>query len=169
MSQPPHKRIVVGEIAGVYGVRGWVRIRSFTDPVANLLDYQPWVLGDGERKQQVTLVDGRVHGPGLIARIAGIEDREAAAALHGELISVDREQLPETRGEVYWADLEGLQVVTVDGVQLGRVDHLLETGANDVLVVRGERERLIPFVRDRVIRDIDLGNRCLTVDWDPEF
>ncbi len=159
----------MGEIAGVYGVRGWVRVRSFTDPVENLLRYRPWALGSGQQVRSVSVLEARLHGPGLVARLEGVGDRDAAAELVGQQVLVDRVQLPEVPGEVYWADLEGMQVLTLDGRRLGQVDHLLETGANDVLVVRGDRERLIPFVRPEVVRDVDVEAGRLTVDWDPEF
>lgn len=170
MPEPQDKHIVMGEIAGVYGVRGWVRVRSFTEPMDNLLRYRLWTLDeDGSGTRAVTVLEGRSHGPGLVARLEGIEDRDAAAKLQGRKILVRRAELPQAPGEFYWADLEGLQVVTVDGVHLGQVDHLLETGANDVLVVQGERERLIPFVRPDVVKAVDLQARQLTVDWDPDF
>ena len=169
MPEPLDKQIVMGEIAGVYGVRGWVRVRSYTDPVENLLSYRPWALGAGQQSRPVSVLEGRVHGPGLVARIEGIDDRDAAAALIGQQVLVERQSLPKAPGEIYWADLEGMQVRTRDGVDLGQVDHLLATGANDVLVVQGKRERLIPFVRPEVVLDIDFEGRRLTVDWDPEF
>lgn len=169
MSEPQDKPIVMGEIAGVYGVRGWVRVRSYTEPKDNLLRYRSWALGGDPEPRSVTLKEGRPHGPGLIARLEGIENRDAAARLLGRKIMVPRAALPEAPGEFYWADLEGMQVVTTDGKKLGVVDHLLETGANDVLVVRGERERLIPFVRPDVVAAVDRQKGQLIVDWDPEF
>ncbi len=112
------------------------------------------------------LDDGRRHHGGLIVSFTGVDQRDAAAALLGADIAVQRAQLrPAQRGEYYWADLLGLQVVNRDGVVLGRVSGLLETPAHDVVQVTGERERLIPFVRDIYILDVDLEGELMRVDW----
>ncbi|MEW6646245.1 MAG: ribosome maturation factor RimM [Pseudomonadota bacterium] len=163
------KPIVVGRIAGLFGVRGWVKVFSHTQPLDNILRYSPWlVLRDGQW-QPMKPLDGRIHGKGIVAHIEGCDDRDAAATLVGCDIAIVRSQLPRAAaGEIYWADLIGLKVVTLEGVELGVVDHLLETGANDVVVVRGERERLLPYV-EQVIREVDLDGGLLRVDWDPEF
>jgi 16S rRNA processing protein RimM len=163
-------RIVVGKIAGVFGVRGWVKVISYTDPREGILDYSPWMLEHGGAQEMRKVLDGRVHGAGIVAQLERCTDRDQAAALMNATVSVERSQLPEAaEGEYYWADLVGLEVVTTQGVSLGRVAELFETGANDVLVVRGDRERLIPFIRGQVIKDIDLKARRMQVDWDPEF
>ncbi len=162
--------INVGRISGVYGVKGWIRIYSFTEPRENILQYNPWQLGRAGEWRAVELLDGKRHGKGVIARIAGCDDRDAAAALIGTDIAVRREQLPQVpAGEYYWNDLIGLRVLTAAGEELGTVDHLLETGANDVLVVQGERERLIPYVPGEVVTGVDLDAGELRVDWDPDF
>lgn len=166
----PDRPLTVGEIAGVYGVRGWVRIRSYTDPPANIFDYRPWLVESNGSWSEHTVSEGRPHGKGLIARLPGVDDRDSAAAMVGCKLAVYRRQLPPGGDdEFYWADLEGLEVRTLGGLVLGTVDHLIETGANDVLVVRGERERLIPYLRDRVIRRVDLQAGTITVDWDEDF
>lgn len=160
--------LVVGRISGLYGVRGWVKVFSETEPRDNILSYQPWYLGAEHNSRG--LVAGRFQGKGLVARLEGCEDRDQAAALVGLEIRIRRSQLPRPRAdEFYWADLIGLSVETPDGMRLGRVDHLFATAANDVLVVAGDRERLLPFVWDRVIKDIDLELGRVRVDWDPEF
>ena len=162
--------VVLGEFAGVYGVKGWLRIRSYTQPIENILDYATWLIGGGADWEETELAEGRPHGNGLIARIAGIDDRDVAARLVGQQIAVPRDALPAVgEDEYYWSDLEGLRVETIAGVVLGDVDHLIETGANDVIVVRGDRERLIPFVRPEVVREVDLGAKRIRVDWDPDF
>ncbi|NNF51872.1 MAG: ribosome maturation factor RimM [Gammaproteobacteria bacterium] len=161
--------VVIGEIAGVYGVKGWLRIRSHTQPLENIFRYQEWQLGKDGSWSAVSVTEGRRHGRGLVAKLAGIDDRDAAAKHQGKLIAVRRDQLPDSAGDYYWTDLEGLNVETREGVKLGVVDHLLETGANDVLVVKGEKERLIPFVLDQVVCDIDLRSGVMVVNWDPDF
>jgi 16S rRNA processing protein RimM len=164
------KPIVMGRIAGPYGVRGWVRVVSYTEVPERLLEYAPWYLRRGERWQSTRIVEAKRHAKGLLVRLPGCEDRETAADLAGSDIGVYRSQLPEPApDEYYWTDLIGLRVQTLDGRPLGTVDHLIETGANDVLVVRGEREYLIPFVRAGVIDGVDLDKRVIRVDWDPEF
>jgi 16S rRNA processing protein RimM len=115
----------------------------------------------------VAVQDGKPHGKSVIAKLENIEDRDAAAALLDVDIAVSRDELPDTKsGEYYWADLEGLQVVHRDGSSLGTVAYLMATGANDVLVVDGDREKLIPFVMDEVILDVDLDEGRISVDWD---
>lgn len=169
-SEAGQRYVVVGRVAAVFGVRGWVKVMSETEPRENILDYAPWYLARNGAWEPRELVEGRAHGKGVVARLDGCDDRDTAASLVGCDIAVPRERLPEPApGEYYWTDLVGLAVRTVDGVELGRVDHLLETGANDVLVVVGERERLIPLLFDQVVRQIDLQGGTITVDWDPEF
>ncbi len=165
---PAGQRVVLGHIAGVYGVRGWVKIFSETAPREGILRYSPWLIGDSDQPRKV--LEGRVHGKGVVARLEGCDDRDQAAALVDQEIAVGRDRLPPARpDEFYWIDLEGLSVVTLEGAQLGQVSHLFSTGANDVLVVVGERERLLPFAWDSVIRSVDFEQRLIQVDWDPDF
>lgn len=165
------KRVLVGRIVGVHGVRGWVRVQSYTEPRTRIFAYQPWQVSGADGEHEIVGVQGRVQGRGLIGKLPGYEDRDAAAALVGATIRVTRKTLPPlSPGEYYWTDLEGLAVVTTQGVALGRVSHLVATGANDVLVVRdGARERWIPFVLSQFVREVDLHGGRLVVDWDPEF
>jgi 16S rRNA processing protein RimM len=162
--------ILLGRITGVFGVRGEIKLESWTDPREAIFRYQPWTLVRGETTTQLAGVRGRTHGQGLVASIPGMADRDAAQAMVGYQISVPRNALPPPKaGEYYWVDLEGLSVATVEGVALGTVSHLLDTGANHVLVVRGDRERLIPFAQPQYVIDVDFDTRRIVVDWDPEF
>ncbi len=162
--------LVMGRIAGPYGVSGWVRITAYTEQPAGLLDYVPWYLGRPGDWQSVDVLQARAHGKGLVAQLAGCADRDAALALTGTEIGVYRSQLPPAGAdEYYWSDLIGLQVITREGRVLGTVDHLLETGANDVLVIGGEREYLVPFIPGQVIESVDLDNRIIRVDWDTDY
>lgn len=162
--------VTLGRIGAPHGVHGWVRIQSWTRPPEAILALGPWLVGEDGAHGEYALDDTRVTGRGLLARLAGCNERETAAALRHAPIAVPRSRLPEPEpGEWYWADLEGLAVETLDGTPLGRVDHLMETGANDVLVVHGERERLIPWVMDRFIHRVDTAGGRIVVDWDPDF
>jgi 16S rRNA processing protein RimM len=163
--------LVVGKVVGLSGVQGWIKLESYTEPRMRIFAYQPWHLSKGDEGREISGAHGREQGKGMIAALPGISDRDAAAALIGSEIRVPRSALPKPkRGEYYWTDLEGMEVVAVDGTTLGRVTHLFATGANDVLVARdGDRERLIPFVLDQFVHSVDFDKRRITVDWDPNF
>jgi len=167
----PDRLVTLGRISGLHGVQGWVKIHSETRPRENILKYAPWYLRREGGWEAWQPLKGRTQGKTLVARLAGCNDREQARQLMGATIAVRRSQLGSAGGgeEYYWTDLEGLRVVTESGVELGRVDHLIETGSNDVLVVKGDRERLIPWLPEQVVRSVDLEGGLLTVDWDPEF
>ena len=163
-----HKHVALGYISAVHGVKGWVKVHSWTRPMEAILEYQPWLLG--EDRKPVTIVDGRRQGKGLAALLPGFENREQAVALVGQQIFVGRGQLPATANdEYYWSDLEGLEVHTTSGEVLGRVEGLMETGANDVLVIRGDREHLVPFIQGQYVMRVDLEAGLIVVDWDPDF
>ena len=162
--------LVIGKITGVFGVNGWVKVFSDTSPRENIVNYSPWLLEKGREQRLLKVIDGRIQGKGIVARLETIERCEQAESLCGWTISIARSQLPEPeKDEYYWSDLIGLAVVTTTGVSLGVVDHLLETGANDVLVVQGDSERLIPFIQGSVLKKIDLVAGLIEVDWDPDF
>ena len=165
-----HERVILGKIAGVYGVRGWVKVFSETKPKENIFSYTPWQIKIDGQWQNVKVIEGKPHGKGLVAHLESYDDRDLARKLVGAEIAIDKAQLPApAEGEYYWADLVGLKVITLDGQALGQVDQLFETGANDVLVVKGDRERLIPFVQGQYIREVDMAAGVIRVDWDPEF
>jgi 16S rRNA processing protein RimM len=163
--------VTLGRISGVHGIQGWLKVYSDTSPRENIFAYTPWyLLRDGQR--EVWKVNsGRRQGKSIVVKLAGCNDRDDADRLVGADIAIPRSQLPETTepGEYYWADLVGLRVETLEGVQLGRVERLFETGANDVVVVQGDRERLLPYIWEQVIREVDLDSGVMRVDWDPEF
>ena len=167
----PSDHAVLGAVVGVFGVRGRVVVRSFTRPADNLLSYPRWWLDQREYR----LVDGGWNGSKLTALLAGagggrIADRDQAEALIGCEISVPADELPAAEdNEVYWRDLMGCDVVTASEQPLGTITDMMETGANDVMVVTGERERLIPFVWAEVVTDCDVAARRVVVDWDPDF
>lgn len=164
-------RVVVGRIAGAFGVQGWVRVRSYTDPPDNIIDYQPWQVTTRDGSRPYTVASGRVHGMDhIVVQLAGVSDRDQAQALRGCEVLVDRSQFSTpAAGEIYWADLMGCSVVTADGIALGNVVDLVETGSNDVMIVQGDRERLIPFLREQTVKRVNLTAREIVVDWDPNF
>lgn len=163
----PLDTVVVGRITGAYGVRGDVRLKSFTDPASNMLDYQPWLIADAGGWRELECEHVRPHGEGFVAHLAGVDDRNHAETLKGAEIAVPADALPAAGdGEYYWRDLIGLEVIGADGGSLGRVDWLLETGRYDTLVVRppAGRDVLIPFA-PAYVTEVDLEGGRLIVDW----
>ncbi|MCR8922707.1 ribosome maturation factor RimM [Dasania sp. GY-MA-18] len=174
------ERVVIGKITSVYGIKGWVKIHSYTEPMENFLSYTDCQIQRGGLWQPISFEEGKRHGKGLVARIAGVDDRDLAAQYCKCEVAIAADALPAlAEDEFYWHQLEGLRVYTQNDkgeeLLLGKVSHLLETGANDVLVVRkcagsiDREERLIPYLPGQFITDIDIANGLLRVDWDPEF
>lgn len=163
--------VVVGAISGLHGVIGGLKIRSYCDPIERIATYQPWSvqLASG----LVECKHGRVQriGKALVTTFEGVSSRDAAAGFVGCEIRIARAQLPALNpGQFYWSDVIGMAVYTDAGVALGTVKDIFATGAsNDVLVVGGERERLIPLIIDTYVEPIDVSSGRLTVHWDPEF
>lgn len=172
MNQDPGRRILLGRVNGAFGVRGEVKLESWTEPRDAIFRYQPWILRDAQgNERELRGVRGKVSGKSLVATFPDVTDRETVEAMRGTEIYVPRSALPPPGpDEYYWVDLEGMRVVTVDGVDFGTVSHIFATGANDVLVARdGERERMIPFVKPQYVTAVDFDAGLVTVDWDPEF
>jgi 16S rRNA processing protein RimM len=175
----PLNLVNVGRITALFGIKGWVKIHSYTEPEENVFEYHPWWLKTAQGVKKVEVDEFRPHGDAFVAHIVGIDDRDLAALYTSVDIAVERNLLPELdEGEYYWSQLEGLAVYTqFDGQhrRLGVVDKILETGANDVLVVAADpgsidkRERLVPYVPEQFVLSVDLVAREILVDWDPEF
>jgi 16S rRNA processing protein RimM len=164
------KTIVVGRISGVFGVKGWVKVYSYTDPKENIFNYSPWILKKGDEARTCKVADGKLHGKTIVARLEEVTDRGQAENLIDFDVHILKSQLSAAEeGEYYWSDLIGMAVETTEGVRLGIVDSLLETGANDVLIVKGDRERAIPFLQGQTIIHVSLDAGVIRVDWDPEF
>lgn len=161
--------VILGRVVGVYGVHGWVKVYSYSRDKADILKYSRWLLRREPDWKEFAVREARVQGKGIIALLEGQDRPEQARTLIGTDIAVRRAELPAlATGEYYWAELEGLKVINLDGVELGCVSHLLDTGANDVMVVTGERERLIPYVRG-VVRAVDRAAGVIRVDWEVDF
>ena len=159
----------MGFITGAFGVKGWVKLQPLTAAPENLLDYSTWWVGGESGWQRFEVESAQVHGETVAAKLAGCDDRDEAARYRGRQVAVPRAEFPAAgENEFYWADLIGLRVVNAQGEDLGTVSRVLETGANDVLVVEGKRERLIPFI-EQVVQEVDLSGRVLRVDWAADY
>ncbi len=163
----------MGRVTAPFGVKGGVKVYALTAQLGNLLDYPVWWLGHEGEWLEMRVAVARVHGKTLVAQLAGIEDREAAVALKGLEVAVPRSQLPAAaQGEFYWADLIGLRVVNAEQHEFGQVVRVMQTGANDVLVVAGgngnERETLIPFIAG-AIQQVDPAAGVISVDWGKDY
>lgn len=163
----------MGRVAAPYAVKGWIKVQPFTEYLDSLLDYETWWLGHAEGPKagwrEYRVVEGKVHGQTLLAQLEGVDDRNASEALKGLDVAVDRSAFPAAdEDEYYWDDLIGLDVVNTGGVALGKVEGLLETGAHDVLRVKGGQERLIPFV-DAYVREVDLEGKRILVEWSADW
>lgn len=169
--------IIVGRLAGVYGIKGWQRILSYTEIPESIFEYQPWLLMQQGELREFTVSDWKRHNKGFIFKLDNIQQREEAQALTGLDVYVDSAMLPELESEDhYWRDVVGMAVETDKGYDLGVVSDVFETGANDVLVVKanakdafGKQERLLPFLEESVIISVDKADKKIIVDWDPGF
>ncbi len=162
--------VTVGKIETSFGIQGWLKIRSYTNPYTNLFLYSPWQLRKDGQLLDAKLEKTQKQNKSLIAKFKNIDTPETAMSLCGSEIIVPRDVLPALpKDDFYWSDLEGLTVINEQGITLGTVTRLMATGANDVLVVNGERERLIPYVLERHVKSVDLNNQKIIVDWDAEF
>ena len=158
--------IPVGEICGVFGVRGWLKVRSFTRPPEGLLAYRRWHLLRDGAADNYFMIAHRVDGGNLVVKLRSVNSREAADQLVGATVAILEAELPSPpTDQYYWRDLVGLVVINREGEHLGTVTGLLETGANDVLVVEGSRQRLIPFVPEHYVDRVDPPGGRILVDW----
>jgi len=170
MQDLPEDYVLAGQISGLFGVKGWVKVRSWTEPRENILKYSPWLVKTAGGWTELKVAQGNRQGKAVVARLEGYDDRDLSAKLTGCDIAISQQQLPELAGdEYYWNDLIGLQVINQDGVNFGTVRKLIETGSNDVLIVDGDRERLVPYIKGEVIKAINLEEKEIQVDWDPDF
>lgn len=166
------KPLIVGKINGASGIKGWVKVYSYTDPKENILNYSPWFLKLDGQWQQVSIVNGREQGKTVVVQLDGCNDRNTAESYHGVEIAIAESQLPKLEeGEYYWRDLVGLSVVNLAGQELGTVKKMMETGANDVLVVKtaSKEELLIPYVPEYSVMKVDLESKQITVDWELDY
>ena len=169
--------VILGTLGAVYGIKGWLKVNSFTDQADGIFEYRPWLVGQEGNWQSMEVAQWRWHNKGLIAKFANIDDRDAAQQLVGRKIAISAEELPELpEDEFYWRDLVGLQVVNAQNYDMGTVTQMLPTVSNDVLVVQansndafGKRERLIPFIQSQYVVEVDMAAKRITVDWPADF
>ena len=171
------QQVVVGRLGAVYGVKGWLKVQSYTDDAEAIFEYSPWAIIHGKQAQQVEVAEWRRHNKGLIVKLSGIDDRDAAHSLTGAEIVIDAAQLPELpEDEFYWRDLFGMAVVNTDGYNMGVVEQIMATASNDVMVVKanhndafGRSERLIPFIQSQYVNEVDRDQKKIVVDWPADF
>lgn len=169
--------LIIGKIGAPYGVKGWVKITTYTDEVTGVFDYSPWLLGPEGQLKTAEVDQWRTHNKGVVAKLIGVDDRDQAEAIKNLEISIKADQLPELADDdFYWRDLVGMKVVTEQGYNLGTVKEMFETGSNDVMLVKanindafGQKERMIPYLFDDVIKQVDKAENTIKVDWDPAF
>ena len=167
--QENNKKLLVGKINGFFGLQGWVKVFSYTNPRTNILNYSPWSIKVDGNFQSIDITSGREQSKTIVAHIKGIDNREDSQKFIGQDIYINKEQLPElTQGEYYWHELIGFDVINKDEERLGTVDYFVETGANDVLVVKGKKEYWIPYIEPFLV-SIDFKNNKILVDWDKDF
>jgi 16S rRNA processing protein RimM len=162
--------VEVGRLGAAHGVRGWLRVQSFTDPPQRLFEWRRWLLRSERGVElEVKVLEVRPQGNGWIAQLDGVVERDGASRLTGQMVLVEREELPPVKeGEHYRDDLIGFEVKNLEGALLGVVDHYIDTPANAVMVIQGEREHLVP-VTGQHLRSVDRDARKLTVDWPEDF
>ena len=159
----------MGRIAAPFGIKGWVKVQAFSDDLGTLRDFELWRIGRGDKHTNYRVEAAQDHSNTLVAKLSGIDDRDAAFALRGQEISVERSRLaPPADDEFYWSDLIGLKAVNREGIELGTVSSLMESGAHDLLVIKGAREYLIPFVA-AFIGKVDVAGGRIEVDWGEDY
>lgn len=160
--------ITIGKIGSPFGVKGWLKIQSYTEFGASILEYQPWYLTDAKQvRTAITPEDAKAHGQGIIVKFAGIDTPEEARLLTGRIIEIEESKLPALpENEFYWSELKGMTVINQRGETLGTVIYLMETGSNDVLVVKSDKEHAIPYLYGTVIQRVDKEKREIHVNWE---
>ena len=169
--------VVLGKIGAPYGVKGWFKVTSYTEELEGIFDYTPWLLQQGGELREFEVEQWKPHNKSIVAKLVGIDDRDAAEVIKNLEISVHQNVLPELdEDNFYWRELEGMTVVNTAGYDFGKVEQLFETGANDVMVVKanindafGQKQRMIPYLYEQVVVEVDREAKQITVDWDPGF
>ena len=162
------KKILVGKISNPHGIKGWVKVISFTDPIENILSYKKWTISDNETEKTYCLEDSRIQGNKIVIKLEGVNNRDDADLLKNLQIEINRSDLPELEeNSYYWEDLVDFNVIDIKGMHVGKVDSLFRTGSNDVLVIINETKQrlLVPFIMEKVIKYVDLDKELISIDW----
>ena len=162
------KKILVGKISNPHGIKGWIKVISFTDPIENILSYKKWTISDNETEKTYCLEDSRIQGNKIVIKLEGVNNRDDADLLKNLQIEINRSDLPKLEeNSYYWEDLVDFNVIDIKGNLVGKVDSLFRTGSNDVLVIINEtKERLlVPFIMEEVIKYVDLAKELISIDW----
>jgi len=162
------KKILVGKISNPHGIKGWVKVISFTDPIENILSYKKWTISDNETEKTYCLEDSRIQGNKIVIKLEGVNNRDDADLLKNLQIEVNRSDLPKLdENSYYWEDLVDFNVIDINGMHVGKVDSLFRTGSNDVLVIinKTKQRLLVPFIMVEVIKYVDLDKELISIDW----
>ena len=162
------KKILVGKISNPHGIKGWVKVISFTDPIENILSYKKWTISDNETEKTYCLEDSRIQGNKIVIKLEGVNNRDDADLLKNLQIEINRSDLPKLEeNSYYWEDLVDFNVIDIKGMHVGKVDSLFRTGSNDVLVIINETKQrlLVPFIMEEVIKYVDLDKELISIDW----
>jgi 16S rRNA processing protein RimM len=169
MTLKNQNKVVIGCLGSVFGVRGQLKVNSYTTPFTNILEYPNWQIQHKGQWQPLAIENLKRQGNMIVLKIDGIDDRDIAKTFTNDLIAIERDELPDAEeNEYYWSDLVGLKVITTNDFELGTIIEMRETGANDVMIIKGENRHLVPFIDD-ILQSIDLENKVIIVDWDHEF
>ncbi len=171
MSNLTTEYLELGKISGIFGVKGWLKVYSYTHPMERIVQYKKWYLQKAGVWSEYQIEQGRKNGKTVVVKIKGFNSIEESTALLGQKVAIKHEQLPRQPESYYWVDLIGCQVHTVEGLYIGVIESLFETGANDVIEVRSESGELhlIPYIKKQVIIKVDLFKKELIVDWDTDY
>ena len=162
------KKILVGKISNPHGIKGWVKVISFTDPIENILSYKKLTISDNQTEKTYCLEDSRIQGNKIVIKLEGVNNRDDADLLKNLQIEVNRSDLPKLdENSYYWEDLVDFNVIDIKGMHVGKVDSLFRTGSNDVLVIINETKQrlLVPFIMEEVIKYVDLDKELISIDW----
>ena len=162
------KKILVGKISNPHGIKGWVKVISFSDPIENILSYKKWTMSDNQTEKTYCLEDSRIQGNKIVIKLEGVNNRDDADLLKNLQIEVNRSDLPKLdENSYYWEDLVDFNVIDINGMHVGKVDSLFRTGSNDVLVIinKTKQRLLVPFIMVEVIKYVDLDKELISIDW----
>ena len=163
-----HKKVVIGQISSPHGIKGWLKVVSYTDPIENIITYKNVLINKNDEEILFEVEDYTISGKTIRIKLAGIDDRNMSEELSKAQILIDRKNLPEiSDGHYYWNDLLGLNIKNTDQTDLGILQSFFETGSNDVMVVvRKNKQRiLIPFINNEVVKSVDLDSKEIIVEW----